>query len=124
MAFVTKHEITVNETFLTEEKCITRTANTIENSKREIRTVKFSKSSVAPTKHFDPAKAFQTLHLTVPFIDQSPVVLSNEDVSEEKLQLRKNKKLLENNPAQNPHCFVVDGKWSIDNKIYKVCKKP
>lgn len=101
-------EVIREESFHKEDRCLITRIKTIEKSQREIKFAFPKSAKVAPEKFKDPVECYKILKsidLNIPFIDNGHVSVKKESI----------------NLKSNPHCFAVDGKWSIGNKIYNVC---
>lgn len=106
------------EKFVTEEVCVTKNFKKVESERRQFKSVKFSSNIVAP-KSEKPCKSFVSIlsvDLNVPYIDQSPVLLRNENLTVKKVATTQSE--IKSDPYE--HLFALNSKWIIGNKIYKV----
>lgn len=113
--------VQINESLPTEDVCVVHKMNKVESEKRQ-RVVKFSRSTIVPiTSSYVSSESFGTsikraFDLNVPYIDKSPIVLGDEDVSERK-NVKTNNSVLKESAKLNK---LPSTKWSFDHKLYKV----
>lgn len=114
--------ITTTNVHVNEDVCVVNKINNVECERRD-RVVKFSRSTVVPLSSNFSKTSFgikKALDLNVPYIDKSPIVLSDEDVSERKNVKLNHQSVLRESTKINTN--FSPNRWSIDKKIYKVSK--